>query len=213
VPFITTVEPEFSTILCERDLHPHAPGERAELFHALNGGSAELEVLEFLYALVFLFKPSHLLETGTGNGFGTLALVKAVARNGFGTIHTVDIDSRCLSNTRDLLERAFPEKIDSVHLHEKRSLDFIEEWTGPPFDFVFFDSLISFRHLEFRAMKEKGLLARGAVCVFHDTSRLRGDTMHDYNPEMIQALDDESKGKQWLESGLSRGVRVLRLDE
>ena len=86
MPFITAVEPEFSTSLCERDLHPHAPGEKSELFHSLNGGFAELEVLEFLYALVFLFKPSNLLETGTGHGFGTLALAKGVSRNGFGKL-------------------------------------------------------------------------------------------------------------------------------
>jgi len=198
-------------VIAESDVHRHTGSERAELFHAVNGGSAELEVLEFLYSLVFLFKPGLILETGTGCGLATLAIASAVARNGFGALHTVEVDAGCSAGARAFMGTARPEAQRLTQFHVEKSLDFINRWDGDSFDFVFFDSLLSLRYQEFDAMQRRRLLAPKAVCVFHDTSRTRGETMHDYNPDMIAALDEASRGRQWIENDLSRGVRVLKM--
>lgn len=195
----------------ESSLHAHCPEERAHLFHAYTGGAGEHEVLEFLHALVFLFKPHNVLETGTGAGFATYAMADAILRNGFGRLHTVDIDPAWTDRSRDLVRFHNAMLLEHVTFHSAPSLEWIASYSGPPFDFVFYDSLIAFRHLEYEALLERGLLTAKAVCVFHDTSRLRGQTMHDFNPDMISALDRYSEGKQWLESDLSRGLRMIKL--
>lgn len=196
----------------ESDVHKHCPQERADLFSAIDGGSAELEVLQFLEAMVFLFKPERLLETGTGPAYTSRAIVSGMAKNGFGQFTTLDIDELSARYLADRLDDIpMLGKHISVAFHQADSKQWIREYQGPPFDFVFFDSLIDFRHTEFELLMSRSKLVPWATCVFHDTSRLRGETMPDFNPEMISALDRFSHGRQWLESDLSRGLRVIRL--
>ena len=198
-------------LINEADIHPHCREERADLFHSFTGGGAELEVAQFLKALVFLFKPSNILETGTGEGYATLAIADGIKQNGFGKLHTIELDAHWIDKAKNLMATQDESLLDSVEFHVGKSLDWIANYSGPQFDFVFFDSLLSLRHLEFQAMQERSLLSPQALCVFHDTSRLRGKTMHDYNPEMIEALDRAQQGHQWLESNLSRGLRLIKL--
>jgi hypothetical protein len=47
----------------------------ARLFRTTGPGSTELEYLQLLAALVGVFKPTHVLETGTLSGDGTIALM------------------------------------------------------------------------------------------------------------------------------------------
>lgn len=204
---MSLVERLVSTIetVSEADLHPHSTQERAELFHAFDPGSAEVEIVNFLNALVFLVKPMLVLETGTGKGFTTIGIADALRMNGQGHLHTVELDPSTVEVAKTNLEQFDPALASYVTFHCQSSLDLIDAWPGPAFDFALFDSLIAFRHIEFERLMERGMLAKGAVCCFHDTSRLRGKTMHDYNPEMIAALDRHSEGRQWLESELSRG--------
>ncbi len=195
----------------ESRVHAHVPEERADAFTAFDGGAAELEVLNFLNALVYLFKPRHLLETGTGPGLTTIALASALQANGFGILRTVESEPHVSSAAQRRLEAFSPDIASRVSFQIGDSRGFIEAWEGPPFDFAFFDSLIAFRHIEFQMLLERRLLGSGALCLFHDTSRLRGRYNSDFNPEMISALDEVSLGRQWLECDLSRGLRLLRL--
>jgi predicted O-methyltransferase YrrM len=195
----------------ESEHHPHAPEEKAELFQAFNGSSAEVETITFINALVCLHKPKLVLETGSGSGFGTIAIACALKTNGFGHLHSVEIDantSRSAGENMDLVDSTLR---NFVSLHNADSQAFIKEWTGEVFDFVFFDSLIAFRHTEFNLLLAQGLLAPNALCVFHDTSRLRFRYFNDYNPEMIAALDAQSAGRQWMEFAYTRGMRVIKL--
>lgn len=201
----------FKLASSESELHPHCSEERAGEFHSVDGGSAELETLLFLNSLVYLFKPRLLLETGTGEGFTTSALAAAMRANGFGTLHTVEVDGGCVARARDRVHHQNPLAASLVNFHQEDSRNFIAHWEGPEFEFAYFDSLIAFRHLEFEMLLKSGKLAQTALCVFHDTSRLRGHTVPDFNPEMIDGLDEASKERQWLESPLSRGLRVIRL--
>jgi methyltransferase family protein len=70
--------------------HPHMPAEQAQLYSALDIGSAELEVLECLHSLVYLFKPQLGLETGSYRGFSAMAIASGMRRNGRGQLISVD---------------------------------------------------------------------------------------------------------------------------
>jgi predicted O-methyltransferase YrrM len=212
--------PNFGEVLASRiqvhneaSLHPHAAAERAELFHSIDGGSAELEVLTLLNALVYLYKPMMALETGTGSALTTVSIASALRANGLGHVHTVECNPTALARAKMLVEVLDPDLRQWITFHSGDSRELIRAWPGRRFDFAFFDNEIAFRHLEFEALSERGLLTERAVCVFHDTSRLRGETMRDFNPEMIAALDRQSTGRQWLESQYSRGLRILRLGD
>lgn len=57
------------------------------------GGMAiELEVGEFLNALVRMTKPAVVVETGTHKGFSTLMIAQALKANGKGHLYTADLE-------------------------------------------------------------------------------------------------------------------------
>lgn len=195
----------------ESSIHPHSPAERAHLFRSFDGGSTELEVLNFLNALVILLKPENVLETGCGQGFGTIALAAGLADNGLGTLQSVEFDPATVHRALAHLEQYDPKLLSIVKIHPGQSMDFLRAWEGPPFDFAFFDSDLQVRHLEFELLRSKGKLTEHATCLFHDTSRHRGEYFHDYNPAMIAALDKAAAPHQRFESNYSRGIRMIRL--
>jgi predicted O-methyltransferase YrrM len=196
----------------EDRVHPHVPEERSHMFSAIEVGAGEVEVLNYLNALVYLLKPLQLLETGTGSGLTTLAVVAALQANGLGYLHTIDADPHAITRARGVVGALGPGLEGNIAYHLADSREFLASWKGGPFDFVFFDSLVAIRHIEFQILKERQLLKPNAVCVFHDTSRLRGRYNDDFNPEMIAALDTASTGRQWMEFGQSRGLRMIKLD-
>jgi hypothetical protein len=129
----------------------------------LDSWTAEVEVLEFLYALVRLIKPSYILETGTWLGAGAVAIGEALRDNGFGNLSTIEIDPLVCSFAKDRIRRY---ELDSyVEVLEGSSFDFSPK---QPIDFLFLDSAIDIRGQEFRRFHE--FLAEGAVVAFHDTS-------------------------------------------
>ncbi|MBV6459381.1 MAG: hypothetical protein HONBIEJF_02529 [Fimbriimonadaceae bacterium] len=209
--FSLTLQKVFGEAKSESDVHPHSPVERAHLFHSFDGGSTEIEVLTFLNALVLLFKPTTLLETGSGQGYGTIALAAAIKENGFGKLQSLEFDSNTAREALAKLQRFDDKLLPLVDIHVGESLDFLSGYDGPPFDFAFFDSDLKIRHREFEILKFRDKLRPGAVCVFHDTSRHRGEYLHDFNAEMIMHLDVASNSLERLESNLSRGVRLIRL--
>lgn len=163
----------------EAGSHPHAPEERADLFHGTgDGGTTELEYLTLIYALVLATKPTTLLETGSERGMGTLAIASAVAANGFGTLHSVDLSPSDLQR-QNLEKYGLSSHVKVVAAH---SITFCANWTGEPFDFAFFDSDVHCRAREHDILRRRGKLTPTAVCVFHDASALRYgvDTSFDY---------------------------------
>lgn len=196
---------------CEALIHPHAPEERAEEFHSLDNGSSELEVLTLLNALVHLYKPRLVLETGTGRAFGTYAIACALRANQVGHLHTVESFEPARKEGEANFIRLDHTLVPLVTFHTGMAHDILCSWAGKQFDFVYFDSELRSRHTEFELMLERNLLTPNALCAFHDTSRLREQYHYDFNREMIQALDRHSQGKQWLECDLSRGFRLIKL--
>jgi Methyltransferase domain len=88
-----------------------AQGERAlfrnlDAMHRLEGRSSYIEIdapLE-LYALVRLLRPTHVVEVGVSSGVSSAYLLRALERNGRGTLHSVDLpktESRPRSRQRN----------------------------------------------------------------------------------------------------------------
>ncbi len=65
-------------------------GAEAKLFSAFNSGGIEAEVGEFLYGLIRLLKPNHVLETGTHLFVGAAYMGMALKDNGQGHLDTIE---------------------------------------------------------------------------------------------------------------------------
>jgi predicted O-methyltransferase YrrM len=193
--------------------HMHAREERAHLFHAVDGGSTELEVLNFINALVCLFKPEVALETGTFQGFGTCAISAGLKSNGRGHLFSLEIDAARLEWARECLRQFDPSLGQMVTFINESSLEFIKNYQGTPFDFVFIDTDLGIRMREFSLLQKRGLLAPGAVCVIHDTSPYRlqetpGGGADDFqNRHMLSAVSDQFEIFQF---PYSRGFHLFR---
>jgi predicted O-methyltransferase YrrM len=159
----------------ESEIHPHVPAERADRYHSIDAGSTELEVLQFLAALVCLFKPSVVLETGSYQGFGSLTLASALETNGHGTLVSVECDAQCVAQCRRQVTEFDPRLLSRIHFVTDFSQNFLEQYQGPPFDLCFLDSLLDLRMKEFHILRRRNLLSPGGIVVLHDTSPLRAE--------------------------------------
>jgi predicted O-methyltransferase YrrM len=135
-----------------------------QLWSMLDGNTAELETLEFLYGLVRLIKPRFAIETGTWHGYAAVAIGRALKHNGRGELVTLEIDPDCC----DVAERRIAEAgLDGVVRVVNQSSLAYE--TDRPIDFMLLDSHLKLRVREFRHFLPR--LEPSAVVVFHDTSR------------------------------------------
>jgi hypothetical protein len=75
----------------ERKLYSHLARE-----HAREGRDAygEIDAPLELFALVRLLRPRHVLEVGVSSGVSSGYLLQALERNGFGTLHSVDLPQK-----------------------------------------------------------------------------------------------------------------------
>lgn len=180
------------------------------MFHTFDGGSTELEYLHLLGALAYACKPSLILETGTGRGFGTLVLAHAVRANGFGHIVTLEHHDSVRQDAESRLVEFDQTLRNFVSYIAGNTMEYLRAYEGDQFDFVFLDSDVQVRHEELKVLRERDLLSPNSLCCVHDTSRLRSRTSGDSNEAMIRALDEISQAGQWVEFNLSRGFRILR---
>ena len=65
-----------------------------ERWHMYDSMSAEVEVLDFLRALVTTMKPELVVETGTFSGLSTLRIAEGLKANGFGRVVTCEYDAK-----------------------------------------------------------------------------------------------------------------------
>jgi prolipoprotein diacylglyceryl transferase len=65
-----------------------------ERWHMYDSMSAEVEVLDFLKALVITIKPELVVETGTFSGLSTLHIADGLKANGFGRVITCEYDPK-----------------------------------------------------------------------------------------------------------------------
>lgn len=193
----------------ESEVHPHCPEEKAHLLHTFRqpGLGSEFEMMNFLHSVILLWKPSMILETGTSWGYTTLALAAACEFNGVGRVVTLDVEGR-----RQQHAKATAKKYGLDHLIEyvcEDSLKWTKNYDGDPFDFILFDTMLPIRWQEYQNMLNNGKIS-GVFCT-HDTSRLRGNTYHEFSPELIANMDADTVPKRGLESKLGRGLRIFQI--
>jgi predicted O-methyltransferase YrrM len=71
-----------------------------ERWHMYDSLSAEVEVLDFLKALVIALKPELVVETGTFSGLSTLRIAEGLQANGFGRVITCELDKKVYDAAR-----------------------------------------------------------------------------------------------------------------
>jgi predicted O-methyltransferase YrrM len=194
----------------ETRVHPHVEEERAHLFRSVDCGSTEVEVLDFLHALVRLYKPARILETGTFRGLGTIALARGVADNGVGTVVTLDRDEAAHRLARRAFRVFDGRLLKRVRFVEADTLAWIGECDEAPFELVFLDSAEDIRWMELELLLSRGRLASGAVCVIHDTSPHRS-RYSGARIQPVEGLDGLRAQFESLECPFSRGLLCLRM--
>lgn len=120
----------------------------------------ESEVIELITAFVRALKPQVVVETGTAEGHTAEAIARALAKNGRGTLYTVEIDKAKVDRCRQRLAGLPAEVIFSA----AQSVD--------PSSFGYIDLLYIDGHLEERANEYRHFdpyLRSGGIALLHDT--------------------------------------------
>lgn len=104
-------------------------------FQMVNTGSVEVEVGEFLYALVRLIKPFRILETGTYKGVSAMYMALGLRDNGRGSLETIEFAEEHFDEASKLWTDVGVD--DLVTLHKQ---DIREFKTDKEYDMVFLDS-------------------------------------------------------------------------
>lgn len=138
-----------------------SPGNHG--FSMFNDAGTEVEVSEFLYGLVRLIKPEHILETGTHLGVSTVYMAQAMKENGKGYLVTFEINSEHHRNSQLMLRDV--DVHDLVDFQLKPSLSF-ECPEDRVYDLLFLDSEPQLRFDEF--VKFWPCLRPGGYIVIHD---------------------------------------------
>lgn len=204
--------PRWLPVRREHNVHPHVAEERAQLFEAYNAGTTELEVLNWLHATIMVLKPENVLETGAADGLGTIALASACRNNGFGIVHSVEIDPMLCQALESKLRRRGLSKYVQVHCQDSQT--YLRE-SKTVFDIGFYDSMCEFRAQEFEICLERGTIR--TLAVFHDTSPTRceslkgwpSDEEHAAYRERLKRLAADARVGGFFESTLSRGMTCI----
>lgn len=80
-------------------------GDNTGKYSMFNDGGVECEVGEFLYGLVRMMKPAHILETGTHKGVGAAYMGTALKANGFGGLTTLEFLPHFVIEAKELIRR------------------------------------------------------------------------------------------------------------
>jgi hypothetical protein len=206
--------PRWSILHKEINVHPHIPEEKADLFLNFNTGSSEIEVLNWLYSTICLLKPENILETGAAHGFGTIALASACKANGFGTVHSVEIDASFCQAVEKKVRKLGLQRFTNIVCDD--SLNFLSK-TSIEFDLGYFDSLCEIRGREFEIALDRGLIKQ--LAVFHDTSPYRCRSLPEQPEQSIHEkyrndlfnLSLSEKCSGIFESRLSRGIIIISI--
>jgi predicted O-methyltransferase YrrM len=171
-----------------------------ELWSAWDNMATEVEVLEFLCALVYMLKPQIIVETGCYHGHGTEQLIRGCMMNHFGTVYTCDMDVSCVMKTHDRINSTAP--FMSVMIKQCSGIELIEG-ISKPIDFAFLDSGgDEVRCHELKVIYPK--LSPGAIVAIHDTG-IQGFLREKYLPPLLREL-----GMQFVFFDTPRGITLCR---
>jgi prolipoprotein diacylglyceryl transferase len=116
-----------------------------ERWHMYDSMTAEIEVLDFLTALVTTVKPELVVETGTFSGLSTLRIAEGLKANGFGRVITCEYDVKVFA--------AATQRFDSSglgHWIDARNESSLDLKIEGQIDLLFCDSDVPVREQEVR---------------------------------------------------------------
>jgi prolipoprotein diacylglyceryl transferase len=116
-----------------------------ERWHMYDSMSAEVEVLDFLKALVTTIKPELVVETGTFSGLSTLRIAEGLKENGVGRIITCEWDKKVY----DAAKKRFAEAGMAKWI-DARNESSLEMKVDGLIDMLFCDSDVPLREQEVR---------------------------------------------------------------
>jgi predicted O-methyltransferase YrrM len=134
-----------------------------EWWQMVDSQSSELEVLDFLKAIVTTAKPRLIVETGTFIGYSAIKMAEGLKANGFGKLITIEFDPAIFAKAK--------ERIDASGLGdwiEYRNASSLEAPIEGTIDLLFSDSHLTIREQEIRRFLPQ-IDARGLILV-HDAS-------------------------------------------
>jgi predicted O-methyltransferase YrrM len=168
-----------------------------------DGMATEVEVLEFLGALIRMLRPTVIIETGTYKGYGTAHLCEAALESGSMVVHSAETDRECHLQAKAMLSPAYEEVLTLHRCDGEAMILFVgNQWK---IDFAFLDSAIDTRVAELRALLPR-LSARGVIAV-HDTSTTHAE--HKGPRYQLFELAKEH-GLQIFQFDTPRGLTLLR---
>ena len=138
----------------------------------IDGNTAEVETLEFLYSLVRLLKPNLVVETGTWHGHSAVAMGKALRQNGFGRIISLEIDPEVCAVAQRRVESEG--LLPYVEVRNESSFAAV---IPKNIDVLLLDSELPIRGAEFEHFRTK--LRPESIVIFHDTSTIHGTVRAD----------------------------------
>lgn len=150
-----SVQPEYTPATPEC---PHP-----EWWKMVDSQTTELEIIDFLGALVVAMKPRLIVETGTFLGYSTIKMAEGLKANGFGKIITIEFDPAIFAKAK--------ERIDASGLGswiEYRNESSLETRIDGTIDILFSDSHLTIREQEIRRLLPQ-IDPRGLILV-HDAS-------------------------------------------
>lgn len=134
--------------------------ERWKMFDAQ---SAEIEVLDFLKALIVAVKPDVVVETGTFIGHSAISMAEGLKQNGFGKLITAEFDPLVYAKAQQNIQASGLS--EWIEAHRTSSLDL---QVDDPIDILYSDSEPSIREQEVRYFLPK--LKTGGLVLIHDAS-------------------------------------------
>jgi predicted O-methyltransferase YrrM len=134
-----------------------------QLWNMVDSQTTELEVLDFLKALVIAVKPRLIVETGTFLGYGTIKLAEGAKANGFGRVVTVEYDPALFEKARERVQAA-----GLGEWVECRNESSLTAQIDGDIDFYFSDSALAMREQEIRRLLPQ-VDPRGIIAI-HDAS-------------------------------------------
>lgn len=145
--------------------------------HPDKAGTSSEEKL-FVYGLIRLLQPHHIVEIGVRAAHLTCWIALALKHNGFGKVHSVDIwegtDGGCGASKRHAEERLKATKLwdHHVNLYQEDSAQWFRQRSNRSIDFVWIDGGHKYK-VAARDIAEGLRVARRMVAV-HDAFNLPG---------------------------------------
>ena len=134
-----------------------------ERWHMYDSMSAEVEVLDFLKALVITIKPELVVETGTFSGLSTLRIAEGLKQNGVGRVVTCEWDKKVY----DAAKKRFTESGLGKWI-EARNESSLEMKVEGRIDMLFCDSDVPLREQEVRRFLPQ--ISPFGLILMHDAS-------------------------------------------